>query len=400
MLELEDAIARILAITPTSKSELIPLTRARRRVLAQSVHARVDLPSFDNSAMDGYAVRASDLSKASADQPVRLQLRGRIAAGENSNDTVEPGACVRVFTGSLLPAGADAVVMQEDTNPGQHGEVLINDSVKPWENVRFRGEDVKRGTVLAEDGELLGAGKISLLTATGVSHVEVGRQPRVAVVATGSELCEPGMPLATGQIYESNRAGLAVLLEDIGACPSIFPLVADTREEVRKALEKAFKETDIVISSGGVSVGEMDFIKTALKDLGGEMEFWRVAIKPGRPFAFGRYRDKLFFGLPGNPVSALTTFWLLARPSLLRWQGAKDVSLPLYHGVLGERLANPGERRHFMRVKIDALGQVFSAGLQGSHVLSSLAEANGLLELPPGVALEAGTRLKVIRWDR
>jgi molybdopterin molybdotransferase len=239
-----------------------------------------------------------------------------------------------------------------------------------------------------------------LLAATGVSHVEVGRQPRVAVLATGSELCEPDVTLAPGQIYESNRVGLSILLDEIGALPSIFPLVADTREGVRKALENAFRETDVVVSSGGVSVGEMDFIKTALQELGGKTEFWRVAIKPGRPFVFGNYRDKLFFGLPGNPVSALITFWLLARPSLLRWQGAKDVSLPSYPGVLGERLANPGQRRHFMRVKTGANGQVFSAGLQGSHVLSSLGAANGLVDVPPGVTLEAGGSVKVIPWQQ
>jgi len=299
-----------------------------------------------------------------------------------------------------LPAGADAVVMQEDTVNAQPGEILIKESVKPWENVRFRGEDVKRGILLAENGELLGAGKLSLLAATGISQVQVGRQPRVALLATGSELREAGSSLMPGQIYESNRTGLAVLLDDIGVSPSICPLVADTREGVRAALEHAFEDSDAVISSGGVSVGEMDFIKIALEDLGGQVEFWRVAIKPGRPFVFGSCRNKMFFGLPGNPVSAFLTFLLLVRPALLRWQGAMDISLPTYPGVLGERLANPGQRRHFIRVKMDQNGRVFSAGHQASHMLSSLGAANGVVDVPPEAALEAGTRVPVLRWER
>jgi molybdopterin molybdotransferase len=176
--------------------------------------------------------------------------------------------------------------------------------------------------------------------------------------------------------------------------------VADTQEGVRTALDHAFNESDAVISSGGVSVGEMDFIKPALEDLGGEVQFWRVAIKPGRPFVFGSCRNKLFFGLPGNPVSAFVTFLLLVRPSLLRWQGASDVSLPVCRGVLGERLANPGNRRHFMRVNMDQKGHVFSAGKQGSHVLNSLGAANGLVDVSPETALESGASVEVLRWER
>jgi len=400
MLELEEAIVKILALTPKATSELVTLPNAHRRALSKSIYADIDLPPFDNSAMDGYAVRASDVQLTRADLPVCLKLCGRISAGENSSNIVEPGVCVRVFTGSILPVGADAVVMQEDTLEAQPGEILVKEPVKPWENVRFRGEDVKRGSLLAESGEILGPGKLSLLAATGISQVQVGRQPRVALLATGSELREPGSALAHGQIYESNRTGLAALLHDIGVSPSILPLVADTREGVRLALENAFNESDAVISSGGVSVGEMDFIKIALKDLGGQVEFWRVAVKPGRPFVFGNCRNKLFFGLPGNPVSAFLTFLLLVRPALLRWQGAMDVSLPAYPGVLRERLANPGHRRHFMRVKMDQNGHVLSAGNQASHMLSSLGAANGVVDVPPEAALEAGTRVPVLLWER
>ena len=212
----------------------------------------------------------------------------------------------------------------------------------------------------------------------------------VGLLATGSELQEPGQPLAPGQIYESNRIALAALMQRAGAVPRTFPLVADALAATSLALADAFNQCDAVVTSGGVSVGEMDFIKRAFEQIGGELEFWKVAIKPGRPFVFGRCRGKLLFGLPGNPVSALVTFLLLVRPALLRWQGATDVSLPAHPGVLAEPLANDGERRHFMRVKVDPTGKVRSAGVQASHVLSSVAAANGLVDVPPNTTLACG----------
>jgi molybdopterin molybdotransferase len=221
----------------------------------------------------------------------------------------------------------------------------------------------------------------------------------VGLLATGSELQEPGQPLAPGRIYESNRLALAALLRHVGAVPRIFPLVADELAATSRALEEACSQCDAVVTTGGVSVGEMDFIKRAFGQVGGELEFWKVAIKPGRPFAFGRCRGKLLFGLPGNPVSALVTFLLLVRPALLRWQGAANLSLPALPGVLAEPLANDGGRRHFMRVKVDSVGRVYSAGIQASHVLSSVAVANGLVDVPPNTTLGAGTAVSVLRWD-
>src|SRR5438093_768369 len=399
MLGLEEALGRILATVPEPVSEAIALGAAHRRTLTESILSPVDLPIFDNSAMDGYAVRAADVASTSAETPVRLRLSGRVAAGDCFNGHLAAGCCVRVFTGSPLPGGSDAVVMQEDTRVEKEGEIIVTQPAKPFENVRLRGEDVKKGTVLANRGEILTAGRMSVLAASGLTQVTVGRQPMVGVLATGSELREPGQSLAPGQIYESNRIGLSVLLRGAGAIGKVFPLVADSPETVRRALESAFNECDAVVTSGGVSVGEMDFIKGAFEAAGGELQFWRVAIKPGRPFVFGRYREKFLFGLPGNPVSALVTFLLLVRPALLRWQGAQDVALPSHPGVLAESLVNSGQRRHFMRVKVDAEGKVFSSGLQASHVLSSVAAANGMVDLPPGSTLAAGTSVQVMRWD-
>jgi molybdopterin molybdotransferase len=221
----------------------------------------------------------------------------------------------------------------------------------------------------------------------------------VGLLATGSELTEPGRPLAPGRIYESNRAALAVLIGRAGAVPRAFPLVADVLAGTSLALADAFNQCDAVVTSGGVSVGDMDFLKRAFEQIGGSLEFWKVAIKPGRPFVFGRLREKLLFGLPGNPVSALVTFLLLVRPALLRWQGATEVALPAHPGVLAEPLANHGERRHFMRVKVDSAGKVWSTGIQASHVLSSVAMANGLLDVPADTTLAAGTAVTVLRWE-
>jgi molybdopterin molybdotransferase len=370
-------------------------------VLAAPILSPIDLPGFDNSAMDGYGVRSSDVASAKPASPVRLSLAGRIAAGEVFSSEVRAGQCVRLFTGSPLPHGADAVVMQEDTRveSGTSTEVLILSAASPGENVRFRGGDVKRGSTIGNAGELMTPGRLGLLAAVGLTEVSGGRQPVVGLLATGSELQEPGRPLVPGRIYESNRLALAALLERAGAIARVFPLVADELAATSSAMADACDQCDVVVTTGGVSVGELDFIKRAFEQLRGEPEFWKVAMKPGRPFVFGRCRGKLVFGLPGNPVSALVTFLLLVRPALLRWQGASNVTLPVVPGVLDEPLMNDGERRHFMRVKMDAAGHVHSAGVQASHMLSSAAEANGLVDVPPNTTFNAGAAVPVLRWD-
>jgi molybdopterin molybdotransferase len=332
---------------------------------------------------------------------VELKLVGHVPAGAVFAGTVQRGTCVRLFTGSPLPDGADAVVMQEDTRieASQPGAVLILDRAKPWENVRFRGEDAKTGAVLAQAGEPVTPGRIGLMAASGISSVNVHRRPIVGLLATGSELVESGQPLPPGKIYESNRAALEPLLVRSGAVPRVFPLVPDTLDATCKALKQALDECDAVVTSGGVSVGELDFVKAAFEQLGGKMDFWKVAIKPGKPFVFGRLGGKFLFGLPGNPVSALVTFLLLVRPALRRWQGATNVLPGVAHGVLAEALTNHGDRRHFMRVRMDENGEVRSAGGQASHLLSSLALANGLAEVPPNTTLAAGAPVRVIRID-
>ncbi len=401
MLPLDRALERVLATVPPARPERIPLADADGRVLSEPLRSAIDLPPFDNSAMDGYAVRAEELAGPGAGSPVRLRLAGRIPAGHAPEAELPKGACVRLFTGSPIPPCANAVVMQEHTitDPNRPDEVHILAAVEPGENVRLRGEDLKAGEVLCEAGHRLNPVRLSLLAAAGLAEVQVGRRPVVGVLATGSELKSAGETLKPGQIYESNRVGLAALIRRAGGLPQTYPAVPDAPGATRDALNLALEQCDLVVTSGGVSVGEMDFIKRAFEDCGGELQFWRVDIKPGRPFAFGRRGHKLLFGLPGNPVSALVTFALLVRPAILRWQGASEVALPLCPGVAGETLANAGARPHFLRVRIDSSGQVFSAGTQASHVLSSLASANGLLEVQPHATLKVGASVQVLRWD-
>ncbi len=401
MLELEAAVARILAAVPPPTAERIPLSGAHGRVLAERFPSPLDLPVFNNSSMDGYAVRAADVAAATPGTPAKLRLSGRVAAGETIEGDMPPGTCVRLFTGSPMPREADAVVMQEDTrvSPDSPREVIIVSPVERGENIRFRGEDVRQGATLLEAGETITVGRIGLLAAVGCREVAVNRAPVVGLLATGSELKEPGEALGPGQIYESNRPALAALVRLAGGVPKIFPLVEDSLATTTARLWEALAACDVVVSSGGVSVGEMDFIKPAFAGIGGELDYWKVAIRPGRPFVFGRWQSRLFFGLPGNPISALVTFLLLVRPALLRWRGIADVALPAEPGMLDEPLSNPGERRHFMRVKMDGERKVFSAGLQASHALSSAAMANGMVDVPPGTVLSAGTRVEVLRWD-
>jgi len=401
MLELEEARRRILEAIQILESESIALSNADGYFLAEPIPSKIDLPGFDNSAVDGYAVQSKDLIPAKNAAPVSLRLVGKIPAGESFVGQIESGQCARIFTGSPLPGGADAVAMQEDTQIDQQtsGQILFLETVKPWENIRFRGEDVKAGSTLAEAGTRLGAGHLCLLGAVGIENVRVFRQPIIGLLATGNELREAGQSIGPGQIFESNRIGLAALAKRSGATPKIYPLVSDTLEATVAALQKAFAECDAVVTTGGVSVGELDFVKAAFEKLGGKLDFWKVSIKPGKPFVFGQLNGKFLFGLPGNPVSALVTFILFVAPALGRMQGAKNISWPTLPAILAGPLENRGQRRHFMRISLDEKGQARSIGTQASHILSGLSQANGLVDVPPNATLTAGTIVPVWRLD-
>lgn len=399
MLTVSTALERILANLPPPTPETAPVGNADGRVLLASCAAATDLPGFDNSSMDGFAVRSCDIRGASLEHPVCLGLQDRVPAGSTPARALQPGACARVFTGSPIPEGADAVVMQEDTrtDPANPNAVLILDRVRPWENVRIQGEDVRRGEPLVSAGELITPVNMGLLAACGIDTVLVGRRPRVAVLATGSELREPGTSLQPGEIYESNRHPIAALVRRAGAVADVRPPVVDTLQDTRRAMESALGESDFLVTCGGVSVGEFDHAKAAFESLGGTIEFWRIAMRPGKPFVCGTLGAKRWFGLPGNPVSAMVTCALLVRPALLRAQGAREVALPTTTGVLGEPMNNPGDRAHFARVRfID--GKVHLSGKQASHTLRSLGISQGLLEVPPLSTLPEGAPVTIHLW--
>jgi len=401
MHSVEQARDQILASVAPLASETVSLSVAIGRFVAEPVRSAVDLPPADNSAMDGYAVRSQDLACASAQSPVALRLIGTAPAGAIFDKSVEQGTCVRIFTGSVLPHGADAVVMQEDVKQDSRDtpQILFVDKSAPWEYCRLRGEDVKSGALISAAGDKLTAPRLSYLAAAGIASVRVARQPVVGLLATGNELREPGTPLPPGAIYESNRIGLAALAAQIGAIPKIYPLTPDDLAATKSALELAFAECDTVITTGGVSVGEADWVKAALTGIGGQLDLWKVAMRPGKPFAFGRWKEKLFFGLPGNPASALVTFTVLTRPALLRMQGAGDFLGPATFASLAEPLSNAGDRRDFMRVSVDSAGRASSAGSQSSHILSALANSAGLVDVPPKTTLPAGTQVSLIPWS-
>jgi len=396
LLRLEEMERLILErISPVPETERVRLHGARGRVVAADVKAPVDLPPFDNSAVDGYAVRHADLA---ADADTKLTIVGRLMAGARAGLALDRGHAIRIFTGAAMPRGADTVFMQEDvTVEGSH--VIVPKGLKLGSNRRLAGEDVRMGAVVLPAGTVLQAQHIALLAALGITEVAVRRRLKVAIFSTGDEVVEPGTPRAGAAIYDANRYLLAELLERLGAAVTDLGILADDADRLAAALREAATGHDLIITSGGVSTGEADYVRTAV-ERAGSLVFWRVAIKPGRPFVFGRRDQKLLFGLPGNPVSALVTFLMLVRPALLRWQGARQTALPAHPGVLAEPLKNDGPRRHFMRVKVDPAGRVSSAGAQASHVLSSLAAANGLVDVPPQTALPQGAAIQVLRWDR
>jgi molybdopterin molybdotransferase len=395
MLSLEEALEKLLSsINPIVGEERVSLANAAGRFLAQDVAASHPLPVFDNSAMDGWAVRSADVAGAAKDRPVILECIANVPAGKEFVGRIEQGRCARIFTGAPLMAGADAVVMQEDTRAKlPHVEIL--DSVKPWENVRFRGEDVKQGAIIAHGGSRLNAQTSALLSACGIAEVIARRRVRVGILATGDELKGPGATLQPGEIFESNRTLLATLIRQLGAEPIDGPIVRDDLQTTIQAIQGA-TEADMIVTCGGVSVGEHDFVKEAITKLGGLIDFWRVAIKPGKPFMHARVFGKPLFGLPGNPVSALVTFWLLVRPAVLKMAGARDFSSPMSFGKLAEEISNRGDRRHFVRVMLDGDGNVRPSGAQASHRLASLAAANALLDVPAETTLETGRTVKLI----
>jgi molybdopterin molybdotransferase len=380
---IEEALALVLAHVRPLPAEEVPIGAAAGRVLAEDGHAAVDLPPFDSSAMDGYAVRA-------ADTPGTLRLTGASAAGQPAEAALAPGEAIAVSTGAVVPAGADAVVPVEQTDR-VNGGVRV-ERVAEGEHVRPRGGDVEAGGTVVERGTRLGPVQVAALAAAGVASVRCGRRPRVAVLATGTELRRPGEPLQAGQIYESNSVLLAAQLRSAGAEPLVLDAVADDEQATRAALERGL-DADVLITSGGVSVGPHDLVRAGLVELGAREVFWRVAVKPGKPVAFATRGDTLVFGLPGNPVSSLVSFELFARPALAALQGARDPRPAYLPGILAAPLRRNATRDELVRVRSDG-GILHPVSGQGSHMIVRAAGANALVLVARGEGeLAQGTQV-------
>jgi molybdopterin molybdotransferase len=381
LMPLKNAIENILArVSAINETEILALGLANKRVLTADIISPINVPPADNSAMDGYALRADDLDKTS-----QLKLVGTALAGQPFSKKLAAGECVRIMTGAIVPLGADAVVMQENTQV-EDGIVLFKEQPKAGNNIRCAGEDIRQGELVLAKGCFLGPAELALIASIGQAEVEVIRQLTVGLIATGDELTIPGNPLAVGGIYESNSYALCAQLENIKVKIRNYGIIADDKDALREVFTQADKECDVIISCGGVSVGEADFVKDILLELG-QINFWKVAIKPGKPFAFGQLNKAYFCGLPGNPVSSFVTFEQLVLPLLRALSGQNRVTEPQFY-VVAKAAKNirkrPGradfQRAYYYRDEQEQLW-VEVQNNQSSGVMSSITKANCYLLL-------------------
>jgi molybdopterin molybdotransferase len=397
VLSVEEALSRVLARIPVLGSEEVELTTGLDRILAESVVAGRDLPPWDNSAMDGYAVRADDTTGATAERPVRLRLVGEVVAGAVATRPVGPGEAYRILTGAPMPAGTDGVVPQEEVRV-EGNAVLVSRPVERDEFVRPRGEDLRVGETVLEPGAVLDPAAIGVLAALGRPIVRVFQQPRVAILSTGDELADLGARLGPGQIPNSNTYTLSAQVHEAGAVPVSLGIARDARADLEERIQWGLT-ADVLVSSAGVSVGARDFVREVLEKLGAELDFWKVSMRPGKPITFGRLGGRPVFGLPGNPVSSMVTFELFVRPALRRMGGYRELFRPHVRARAGTPLDNPGERRGYLRVRLAEDGGGLVArptGGQGSAILRSMLLADGLAVVPAGTCINEGQVVDVI----
>lgn len=413
MISVEEALSQILEHVRPLDPERVPILEGLGRVLAQEIISDIQIPPFDNSAMDGYAVRAADVAAATPGSPVRLEVIGSVAAGYVIETRLRPGTAVRIMTGAPLPEGADAIVPYEDTSDFDRSKeerlvrpaftVEVRQPVVPRDHVRPAGEDIVRGERVLAPGRLLRPQEIGVLVSLGHETVQVHRRPRVAILATGDELLDVHEPLVPGKIRNSNEYTNAALVTRTGGIPIRLGIARDAREDlvvkIRAGLDQG---ADLFLTSGGVSVGDYDVVKDVL-GTEGEMQFWQVNMKPGKPLAFGLLSGGVpLIGLPGNPVSAMVSFEQFARPAILKMLGHVDLAKPTVRAVVDEAVSNSG-RRGFIRVIVTRQEDGWHArttGEQGSGVLTSMAKANGLAIIPEGTyQVAAGTELTVQMLD-
>ena len=405
MLTAQQALDHLLShAKPVSETETLAMQVALGRVLAENVNSLVDVPPLDNTSMDGYAVRTADTSSPGQ----TLTIAQRIPAGSMGTQ-LDPGTAARIFTGAPVPPGADAVVMQEDCSisEGASKQVQVNIAPTSGQWIRRRGEDLTAGKIALTAGTYLRPQELGVAASAGLTHLTVKRKVRVAAFFTGDELSLPGEPLKPGGIYNSNRDTLLACIKSLGCDATDFGIVPDSLEATKETLRKASKDHDLIITSGGVSVGEEDHIKPAVT-AEGRLDLWQIAMKPGKPLAFGAVRksdnskanaETWFIGLPGNPVSSFVTFLLFVRPFILKLQG-RDAGLPQSYPMRADFDWLKADRRNeFLRVKINAQGGLDLFPNQSSGILTSASWGDGLVDCPPGQALKAGDMVKYIPFS-
>lgn len=403
MIEYSDARALVIGAAKALPSESVPLARALGRTLARDVRAREDIPPFTKSTMDGYAVRAEDTRPVTNGPPreIELEVLEDLPAGRTSRKAVGPGQAVRIMTGAPLPAGADAVVMVEDTESRERA-VKIRREVRPGDNIGLAGEDLKKGEIALERGTLIGPAETAMLAASDLARVPVTRRPKLAVIATGDEIVEAGDPKRPGQIRNSNGPSLTAMAAEAGADARYLGIARDRKASLAAKLARA-KGADVLVLSGGVSVGDYDLVKDGLEASGVEPVFWQVRIKPGKPVFFGRSGRQLVFGLPGNPTSALVTFLLFVRPALDRMLGRAVTGPPSATAVLDEPVALKSGRAQFLRGRFVGRGPVLKVAPyedQRSGVLRSMVRGRVLIVVPADTTrLEAGREVEILLMD-
>lgn len=388
MISYQEALERILAQTqPITETETVPLMYSTNRVLAEDVVSPIDVPGWNNSQMDGYAVRAADLEGASAASPVMFPVSERITAGD-VGAPLPAGTAARIFTGAPMPDGADAVVPQEEVvREGDTVRFQKPIAVGKW--VRVRGSDVPAGEVVLQKGERLTPAAIGMIASIGRAYVTVYRKLRVGIFFSGNELVQPGEPLPPGGIYNSNRFMMRSLLVTLGFEAIDLGSIPDSLEATVSAFERACESADVIVTTGGMSVGEEDHIKPAVERLG-RIDVWRVSLKPGKPLAFGEVKGIPFIGLPGNPVSGFVVFLMIARPYLLRRSGLVNVDMRAQHVRADFTWEKAGDREEFVRVRRNDAGGLDLYRTQNSQVLSSCAWADGLVDIPAGATVKSG----------
>jgi len=405
MISVEEALSQILASVNVLASARQPLLESLGQVLAGDLKAEFDVPPRDNAAMDGYALRYADVRDAAPDNPKELQIIETIAAGATPEKTVTEGTAVRIMTGASLPDGADTVVPFEETDETARGVVTDRIGIyRAFEgaNLRRAGEDIVRGDLVLAAGTRLRPGEIGVLASMGYDRVEVIRRPVVAVLATGNELVEVGAPLPPGHIYNSNSYSVSALVKRHGGIPRVLGIARDDVDSLRGMLAAA-ADADMIITTGGVSMGDYDLVKEVLATEG-EISFWQVRMKPGKPLAFGKIGGVPHLGLPGNPVSSMVSFEVFARPALYKMQGRTDLDSPMVTAVLQDGVVNRDRRRVFTRVVLSGDSGGYRAALtgpQGSGILTSMTRGNGLAIIPEDRdAVAAGESVRVILFDR